>query len=50
MRESDIYRGYELENQGDGTVAVYTLDGELVTYENSAWEARKVIDGWHDAP
>ena len=45
-----IYRGYELVPQGDGTVAVYSQDGDLLEYADSDIEARKTIDEWMVAP
>jgi hypothetical protein len=47
---NEIYRGYELEEQGDRTVAIYTTDGELLTYADTAQAARDTIDEWLNAP
>jgi hypothetical protein len=48
--EVDRYRGYELEDQGDGSFAIYTLAGELLTYQDSRQAAKDVIDEWLEAP
>lgn len=45
-----MYRGYELEPQGDGEQAIYDRDGDLVTYADSQGDAKKIIDEWLDAP
>lgn len=46
-----MYRGYELEDQGDGTVAIFSQDGaSLITYADSREDAKKVIDEWMVAP
>lgn len=52
MREtfSESYRGYRIvADPAHGYVEIW-FGAEVVDDADSAYEARKVIDGWHDAP